>query len=323
MSKIKLGVDINHPLNRTPFNAIQPPPADVKAFQAGLTRMLGVDAQTGRPWLRIIWAQDQGSDDFGPIAKDWDDYGAGGHGEWRARYLYSSTPHFITSIDPVSGVCIRREAWEDIPPPRYCLERLIPPDVACLGWNVPTSKEAWIHRGLTGEYIDQDGDRYSPRKPSGGYYVPLEIEHPGRIAGGMIADHNSKCCKNASKADSMCYGWYAEPGAEHLAIVEAAVAAIKKRKERRPSIITPEEQARVMKAAREGGEQYWSALRGRFSQIALDALNTHEGMLSQDPSKQQWGKFMFTAGHSKSGATIEQINNWRKEKTHGTDPSGS
>src|SRR5262245_58214310 len=117
MSNIQPGVGISHPLNRTPFTAIQPQPADIKAFQAGLTRMLGSDAQTGRPWLRVIWAQDQGADEWGPIAKDWNDYGAGGRGEWRARYLYSSSVHYITSLDPISGVTTRCEVWEDIPPP--------------------------------------------------------------------------------------------------------------------------------------------------------------------------------------------------------------
>lgn len=323
MSKIKLGVDYNHPLNRTPFTAIQPQPADLKTFQSGLTRMLGVDAQTGRPWLRCIWAQDQGADEWGPIAKDWDDYGNGGHGEWRARYLYSSTRRFLTFTDPATGLSGQREVWEDIPPPRFVLERLIPPDVACLNWDTPTSKDAHVHLALTGEYLDQDGDRYSPRKPTGGYYVPLELEYPGRIGGGMIADHDSKCCKNAKKADLVCYGWYAEPGAAHLTIVEQAVQAIKRRRERRPGIITPEEQAKAVKNSREGAEKYWGALEGRLSRITLDALNTHAGMLSQDPTRQTWGKYVFTGGHSKSGATIEQINKWRKENKHGTDTSGS
>jgi len=284
--------------------------------------MLGVEAQTRRPWLRCIWAQSQDHDEWGWIAKDWDDYGAAGAGEWRARYLYSSERKFITSVDPTSGVSTRREVWEDIPPPRFVLERLIPPEVACLGWDTPTSQEAWIHRALTGEYLDQNGDRYSPRKPSGGYYVPLEFDHPGRIAGGMIADHDSKCCLNAKKDDLICYGWYAEPGAEHLSMLAAAVYQIKKRREQKPGIITHEEQARAIKASRAGGEQYWGALRRRLSRIVLESLRTHAGMLSRDPTRQQWGKYSFTGGHSKSGATLEQINKWRKEKQHGPDGKG-
>lgn len=319
MSSIQPGMvrDPDHPLNRQPFTAIQPQPCDLKNLQAGLTRMLGVDAQTGRPWLRIIWAQSQEADEWGWIAKDWDDYGNGGHGEWRARYLYSSDCRFITSVDPVTGVCTRREVWDDMPPPRFCLERLIPPDVACMNWNTPTSQQAWIHRALTGEYLDQDGDRYSPRKPIGGLYVPLEFDAPGRIVGGMIADHDSVCCKNAKKTDSTCYGWYVEPGAEHLDVIEAAVVAIKKKRERRPGIITCEEQAQALRGANERRERYWEGLRGRLSRITLDALHTHAGLLSEDPTRASWGKYVFTAGHSKSGATPEQINKWRKEKTHG------
>lgn len=320
MTELKLGVGINHPLNRTPFNAIQPQPCDLKHFQSGLTRMLGVDAQSGRPWLRIIWAQDQGSDEFGPIARDWDDYGNGGRGEWRARYLYSSESKFTAFTDLDSGITTRREVWEDIPPPRFCLERLIPPDVACLGWNTPTSNQACIHLALTGEYQDQDGDRYSPRKPSGGLYVPLEFDYPCRIVGGMIADHHSACCENAKKDDSVCYGWYAEPGQEHLVILEQAVMAIKQRKERRPGIITPEEQAVVIRRAREGREKYWGALEGRLSKITLDALHTHAGFLSPDPARQTWGKYAFVreGAHSKSGARPDEINSWRKHGSNGS-----
>lgn len=321
MTTINPGVGIDHPLNRQPFTAIQPQPCSVKQFQAGLTRMLGVDAQTGRPWLRIVWAQDQGADDWGPIAKDWDDYGNGGRGEWRARYLYSSQVRYLSSVDPSTGIVSQREAWDDIPPPRFCLERLIPPDVACLGWNVPTSQQAWVHRALTGEYVDQDGDRYSPRKPVGGIYVPLEFDYPGRITGGMIADHDSTCCENAKAQDSICYGWYAEPGVEHLTVLEAAVLAIKRKRERRPGIITGEEQAKAVAQAREGVENYWEQFRGRLSRLTLDAMHTHAGLLSSDPSKQAWGKYSFVreGAHSKSGATPDEINRWRKEKTHGTD----
>lgn len=319
METTKPGVGLSHPLNRVPFTSIHPAPCSVKAFQAGLTRMLGVDAQTDRAWLRIIWAQDQDADEWGPIARDWDDYGNGGRGEWRARYLYSSTRKFTKFTDPDSGITTRREVWEDIPPPRFCLERLIPLDVACLGWDTPTSQNAWIHRALTGEYIDQDGDRYTPRKPAGGLYVPLEFDYPGRISGGMIADHDSVCCENARKDDSVCYGWYAEPSQEHLTILEQAVMAIKQRRERRPGIITPEEQAASIKAMRAGREKYWGALEGRLSRITLDALHTHAGMLSQDPTRQSWGKYVFTAGHSKSGATIQQIQQWREKKSNGTN----
>lgn len=315
---INPGVGIGHPLNKTPFKTIHPAPADIRAFQAGLTRMLGVDNQTGRPWLRIIWAQDQGADEWGPIAKDWNDYGNGGHGEWRARYLYSSECRFTTFTDPSTGIVSRREVWEDIPPPRFVLERLIPPDVACLSWNTPTSNDAYVHLALTGEYIDQDGDRYSPRKPLGGLYVPLEFDYPGRIVGGMIADHDSKCCENAKREDSVCYGFYAEPGQEHLSVLSAAVYAIKKKKEQRPGIITPEEQAAARRDARERSGRYWGGLEGRLSRLTLDALRTHAGMLSSDPSKQAWGKYSFVraGAHSKSGATAEEINRWRKEKTH-------
>lgn len=313
----------DHPLNRTPFTAIQPQPCDLTHFQSGLARMLGVDAQTGRPWLRCVWAQDQGADEWGWIAKDWNDYGNGGRGEWRARYLYSSTSRFVTLTDPVTGVTVQRQVWEDIPPPRFVLERLIPPDVACLGWNMPTSQQAWIHRALTGEYLDQDGDRYSPRKPVGGLYVPLEFDYPRRIAGGMIADHDSVCCKNAKLADSICYGWYVEPGADHLAIIEQAVQAIKQRRERRPGIITSEEQAKAVEDAREGVDGYWDGLRGRLSRRVLDALHTHAGLLSPDPTRQSWGSraFFREGAHSKSGATPDEIKLWR-EKKNGTSGSG-
>jgi hypothetical protein len=321
MLTIQPGME-NHPLNRLPFTAVQPQPCDLKAFQSALTRMLGTDAQTGRPWLRIIWAQDQSADEWGPIAKDWNDYGNGGHGEWRARYLYSSERKFVTSTDAGTGIATQREVWEDVSPPRFCLERLIPPDVACLSWDTPTSKDAHIHRALTGEYLDQDGDRYSPRKPLGGLYVPLEFDSPGRIVGGMIADHDGHCCKAAKATDSVCYGFYAEPGAEHLTIMEAAVFAIKQKRERRPGVITPEEQTKAVAQSREAVEGYWDRFRGRLSQIALDALHTHKGSLSGDPTRQSWGKYSFVreGAHSKSGATPNEINSWRK-KTHGTDGS--
>lgn len=284
--------------------------------------MLGVDNQTGRPWLRCVWAQSQDADEWGWIAKDWNEYGDGGRGEWRARYLYSSESKFVTFTDPETGVSGRREVWEDISPPRFCLERFIPPDVACLGWDTPTSDRAYIHHALTGELIDQDGDRYSPRKPDGGLYVPLEFDYPNRIAGGMIADHDGTCCKNAKADDAICYGWYAEPGAEHLAILEHAVHVIKQRKEQRPGIITPEEQAAAIKNAKERQERYYSGLESRLSRITLDALETHAGFLSPDPTRQQWGKYAFVreGAHSKSGATPEELNRWRNK--NGTERNG-
>jgi len=311
----------DHPLNRLPFTSVHLQPCEIKAFQSALNFLLGEDIQTGRPWIRCIWAQSQEFDEWGPIAKDWDDYGNGGYGEWRARYLYSSEQTFTTFTDPISGLIGRREVWLDIPPPRFVLERLIPPDVACLSWDTPVNQDAWIHRALTGEYIDQNGDRYNPRKPHGGYYVPLELDYPGRISGGMIADHTSHCCDAAKLTDSICYGAYAEPGAEHLAILEAAVYQIKQKKEQRPGIISPEEQAHAIKQAKKGVEGYWDRLTVSLSKIALDALHTHAGMLSEDPTRASWGKYMFTSGHSRSGATIEQINRWRKK--HGTDGKGN
>lgn len=302
--------DPEHPLNKTPFTSIQPQPADISLFNAALVRCFGREDQTGRPWIRCIWAQSQEHDEWGWIAKDWNEYGDGGRGQWRARYLYSSERYYIEYKHPDNGTWCKQECWTDIPPPRFVLEKLIPPDTACLDWNKDANQEAYLKRILTGSFHDQEGDKYSPRKPVGGFYVPLEYNFPNRIVGGVIAEHDGYCCRAARMTDSVCYGWYVTPGGEYIEIIERLARLVQQAREQRPGLQTQEEAARLSANSRERNAKYWDGFEDRIGQITREAIHTHIAGLEDDPSRNHHGKFHWMSSSRRSGATAAQVKEW-------------
>lgn len=280
-------VNPDHPLNATPFTRNFPQPVNIQSFQQAVTQVFGREGTTRRPWVRCVWAGSDRLDDAGlPEAMLWDQYGRGGRGEWRRRYLYSSSREMGQFVDEKTGLPYSREVWTDISPARFVLERFIPPDVALAGWK-PTGR-------------DRDGDLWTDRMPAEGLYVPLETNAPG-IRGGIIAHHDGHCCRAADISQSICYGWYAEPGELHLNTLRQLVAQINALPERRPGPITHDELANAAQRSAEAHETLWTDIEHRIQQRILDATLTHSAMLSEDPSVRHHGKYHFLSAHSRSG----------------------
>lgn len=294
-----LNGDPSHPFNKQPFTANPPQPCSTSDFQQGLTNLFGLEAQTRRPWLRVIWACSEERDEWGPIAKDWSDYGAGGRGEWRRRYLYSSEASYGNAFDEARGLWVARQIWKDQSPPRFVVEKLIPAHVQSIGW-ADRARILPEHPGFA-EGVDHDGDPFTARKPIGGIYVPLEVDDRKTIRGGIIADHNGTCCANAEANDQICYGTYAVPGNGHLELLQNLTQQVKALPERRPGLATPEELEEAAKRTKAAYLEYWEAVERRLSERILAALKTHKPMFSDDPTVRAHGKFHFLSGHNKSG----------------------
>lgn len=303
--------DPDHPLNAHPFETRYPEPlCDLRPFQEALTRLFGTEGTTGRPWVRVIWAQDERSDEYGPIAKNWSHYGNGGRGEWRARYLYSADRYFEPEMNYETGVLSHYERWHDLAPPRFVIETFVPPDMACMGWNELTEGAS---KSFFGTYYDAQGDVYTPYKAIYGMYQPLPVMAYPHMLGGVLAYHDRDCCRAAEVSDRTCYGYYVEPGGIHLGIMEEmANQVLNEARERRPGVMTGDEHEATRKRTREHNAKYWGEYEQRIRQIALEACYTHEAAFSESDKKRRWGKFNF--GASKSGATAQQIESWRKEK---------
>lgn len=325
MTDIKPGVtrDPGHPLNKTPFTCNHDAPADVAGFQERLTSLFGTEGTTGRPWVRIVWGQDAtGRDQWGWLAKTWNEYRQGGLGNWQMAYQYESHCEFEEFVNPETGITTKLERWHDVGVPRFILERFVPPEMACLAWDKPVSADAEMTLALTGEFHDAEGDRYTPYKPEHGMYLPLELTINRMVSGGVIADHDGTCCKAAKISDSICYGWYTEPGGRHLEIMEFMAAQLKRAKERRPGVLTQQEMLAAKERGRLQREAYYLGLEERMFRIALTAARTSAGgLLSPSHKAQRWGKYKFIreGAHSKSGATPDEIKNWTKgTPTNGT-----
>lgn len=282
-------------LNQTPFTANLPQPVAVEGFQKELTRIFGVEPTTKRPWVRIVWPATDARDEFGePLAFDWDEYGDGGRGLWRRRYLYSADVSYVDCYDPESGLWYAKECWEDVAPPRFMLERLIPPHLALMGWK---------HQG-----VDKDGMKWTSRCPLYGRYEALLIlpQVSELLKGGMFARHDGTCCRAAKEEGVDCYGYYVEPGAEHVQELERLAYLQRKAKERRPGVQTAEEHEAAMKRSRERNERYWQKLGDKIQQIYVEGFKTHKARLSLDPSVNANGIYHWMSGTSKSGLTEEK-----------------
>lgn len=299
-----LNGDSSHPFNRQPFTSNPPQPFPVGDFQRGLTDLFGLEANTRRPWLRVIWACSEDRDDYGPVAYDWSEYGAGGKGEWRRRYLYSATESYGEAFDEARGLWLSRQIWADISPPRFVVERLIPAHIQSIGWN-GRARIIPEHPGFA-EGIDSDGDPFTARKPIGGIYVPLEVDDRKTIRGGVIGDHNGTCCRNVEADDRICYGTFAAPGDGHLELLQKLTQAVKAAPERRPGLATPEELEETSRRTKKSYLDYWKDAESRLSERIYEALKTHRAAFSEDPTRRAWGQFYFTRGHSKSGLTAEE-----------------
>jgi hypothetical protein len=299
-----LNSDPSHPFNRLPFTANHPQPFPTREFQKGLTDLFGVETQSGRPWLRVVWAPSQERDQWGPLALDWNEYGAGGKGEWRRRYLYSTSESYGESFDEARGLWLSREIWNDVSFPRFVCEKLIPESVMAAGWD----DHAELIPGSPGfaEGRDSDGDRFTSRKPIGGLYVPMEVDDRVSIRGGVIADHNEYCCAAAENEERMCYGTFAAPGQAHLEYLQKLTRLIKALPERRPGLVTPAELEELSRRTVELREQYWQDAERRFAERVHEAALTHLPGISEDPTVRAHGKYHWMSGHNKSGTPTKQ-----------------
>lgn len=130
-----------------------------------------------------------------------------------------------------------------------------------------------------------------------------------------IALHDEVCCNGTGVLNNdICLGAYRPP-------CDADLDRIRRMKWRRDNAenqdIRPSE-SRIERLSDEM-EQKRDERIDRESRTFIDAFfKTHGWKLTtDDPSKLRWGNFMFVrdGAHSKSGATIEEIKKWRKEKT--------
>ena len=181
------------------------------------------------------------------------------------------------------------------------LEKFIPPEVACLGWDdhlTPLESAPNFAEGR-----DADGDRLTARKPVRGYYVPIEVDDRVMIRGGVLAEHRNNCCAQARLENAICYGSYAAPGDDHLEIARRLAKAIQEVKERRPGLSTREELADSSRRSAQHHEAFMQRFQDRIKRIAEDAFTTHSGgMLSDSPTAQTWGKFHFLSNHNRAGS---------------------
>jgi len=282
-------------LNTIPFTENLAAPVSVKEFQAEINKLFGFEPTTGRPWLRCVWMPSTALDDAGwPETFDWNEYADGGRGGWRRRYLYSAESSFLEMLDEATGLWYSKEIWDDIAPPRFMLESFIPPEQALAGWR---------HQG-----VDPDGTRWTSIRPTmGRYHGLILMPHISRLlAGGMIARHDENCCRVARKEEVDCYGYYEEPGAEHLEELRRLAWLQRKAKERRPGIQNEAEHNAARKRAREQNDAFWQKMKERGTQIYKEGFRTHRGLLSADPATQANGVYHWMSAHNKSGLKKEE-----------------
>lgn len=292
-----------NPLNELPFTENYPQPLDITAFNKELTRIFGKEEMTGRPWVRVIWAAAPltDRDEYGvPTAFTWDMYGKGGEGEWRRTYLYASSFDWLEVPDRETGLFVKHKIWTDIAPPRFVIERFIPPSMALSGW---------VASGR-----DRTGDKWTDRRPTHGLYEalmfpPSLLAIAPRIATGVIAEHNGYCCEQASKERLMCYGQYAEPGQVHLDEFARIKYLLNREKEDRPGEMTAEQWEAARKRSRERDAGKFTRAEANLDLAIRDFWRTHKSQLTDDVSVNQHGKFHWVSGHNKSGTPAKILPN--------------
>jgi len=268
-----------HPLDNPVLNENLPPPCDVKWFQRKLDKIMGKEIN-GKSRLRIVWGMDMEK------ARVWDHYSR----QWRAAYPLRMFRKPKVWLPP--GMRISRAAyeWSDIGTPRWFIERFIPPDVCCIGWEV------------TGK--DSEGIEFYDPLPVDGLYEPL--------FDGQLADHDANlgCCRIARSCNKPCIGYYREPDEFDLQLIRGMKQLAEREKERRPGLSTPEELEQSRKRAAQDYDKWSQELNNSISPAVADALKTHHYSLSDDPSVVQHGGFHWVRGTSKSGATPEERKKW-------------
>ena len=127
-----------------------------------------------------------------------------------------------------------------------------------------------------------------------------------------IAYHDELCCRGAEIINyTPCLGAYRPPTDTDLQRIRRMIwnRDHAPQEQIAPSDEQIRKRAEEMTARRD--EQWRKPIRAAID----DWFNTHKHRFTTfDPSVLNFGKFHFTAGHSKSGTSIKQITQWQKEK---------
>lgn len=161
------------------------------------------------------------------------------------------------------------------------------------GWE----RSRYYRDEVSGELIDVLGPI-----PEEGFYTAVF----------MIAHHDEMCCggKGVVKHEP-CLGSYRPP-------CDSDLQRVRRMKYRRDTASnddnTPSE-ALLEKRSDDMSEKREELWRGKTREVIDDYVKTRShSWTTLDPSVLTHGKFHWVSAHSKSGATIEQIKKWRKEK---------
>lgn len=257
-----------HPLDNPAINENLPAPCDIRWFQRKLDQIMGKELN-GKSRCRLVWGMDM------ERARVWDHY----HRQWRASYplhKHRETELFVPA---------RLQKWRDIGTPRWFIERYIPPDIACIGWQVSG--------------FDSEGIEYFDPAPVDGLYESF--------FDGQLANHdpNQRCCELARSLYKPCIGYYREPDEYDLTIIRGLKQITDREKERRPGPSTPEELEKSRLKAEEAYAAWSDELERSITPNIADALKTHQYSLSDDPGVVSHGGFHFMSGHNRSGSKTE------------------
>jgi len=245
----------------------EPAPEDVRWFQKELDRIFGRELN-GKSRFLIAWGQDLS------VCREWHPW----QKQWRAMFpLYSvrTVEHVAVTGTPLLQAKFK---YHDVGVPRWAILRYVPPEVACVGWVV--------------EGTDQNGHFYDPM-PTEGFYEPLRDS--------ILANHTPWCCAAQTAKGEPCYGTYRAPDEGDLDAIRAFKAVLDAQKERRPGPMTADEWAAARKRSEEAYENWGDEIQRNVSEAVIDALNTHQASLSDDPSVRNNGRYHWLSGHNKSG----------------------
>jgi hypothetical protein len=219
----------------------------------------------------------------------------------------------IWGADPLHGQQIfqgvRRFKYfvtKEIALQRFILEQLHEPEEYKPNWDQGRYKWEGIVK------TDLKGD-----PPANGLYTHLHT----------VAEHDHRCCDGTLLigGHQACYGFFGFPDDNELEAMKMAITLRDRTPELRPGEKIP--QVELEKELRE--TKYWEEYnrektREEFKDIIVDEFKTHAASLfSDDESILRHGKFHWTASHSKSGATLKQIADWRKNHKESNDSSSS
>ena len=230
----------------------------------------------GKSRLRVVWGMDLTK------ARVWDQYSR----QWRAAYPLRMRRKPKVWLPPGMRVSRALYEWNDIGTPRWFIERYLPPDVACIGWEV--------------EGRDSEGIEFYDPLPVDGLYEPL--------FDGQLANHDANlgCCRDAKRRNEPCIGYYREPDSYDLRLLREWKRGLDEAKERRPGISTPEELAASRLRELQKYEEGQAKITEETASIVAESLKTHQYSLSDDPSVVQHGGYHWTSGHNKSGTPKEK-----------------